>query len=117
MSTCSPIALSNTPGCPPDDWNLDAWRQGSFGIWREEDHDVVLRVLPAGVARAKAWRFHPAQVVEADGDTLLIRFRAGGLREIAEHVFTWGGEVVIEGPDALRAVMREQLAAAAAACG
>lgn len=111
------VRLSNTPGCPPDDWDLDAWQRGSFGIWREDDHDVVLRVLAPGVARAKAWRFHPAQSVTDDGEDLLIRFRTGGLREIAEHVFTWGGEVVIDGPDALRAVMRERLAAAAGACG
>ena len=64
-------------------------------------------------AAAKAWRFHPTQAVEADGDELVVRFRSGGLREIAEHLFTWGGEVAIEAPDALRAVMRERLAAGA----
>lgn len=117
LDRMSEVRLSGTPGSPPDDWDLDAWQQGSFGIWREEDHDVVLRVLPAGVARARAWRFHPAQAMAEEGAELVVRFRTGGLREIAEHVFTWGGEVVIEAPDALRAVMRERLAAAAAACG
>lgn len=105
------VRLSETIGCAPDDWDLDHWMAQSFGIWREEDHDVVLRVLPEGVARARTWRFHPGQTVFEDGDTLVIRFRAGGLREIAEHVFSWGGEVVIEGPEPLRAVLRERLAA------
>lgn len=109
------VRASNLPGCPPDDWDLDAWQAHSFGIWREDDHDVVLRVAPASVERAKAWRFHPSQQVEKDGDELIIRFRAGGLREIAEHVFTWGGEVTIEGSDALHEVMRERLAAGAGA--
>ena len=109
------VRASNVPGCPPDDWDLDAWTNQSFGIWREDDHDVVLRVRAAGAARAKAWRFHPAQTIGVDGDDLLIRFRAGGLREIAEHVFTWGGEVVIEAPEALRNVMRQRLAAGMAA--
>jgi hypothetical protein len=68
----------------------------SFGIWREEDHDIVLRVLAPSVPKARS-RFHPAQQVEEDGQTLLIRFRAGGLREIADHLFTWGGNIVIEG--------------------
>lgn len=117
LDRMSGVRLSNTPGCPPDDWDLDAWQQGSFGIWREDDHDVVLRVLPAGVARARAWRFHPAQEMADDGETLVVRFRTGGLREIAEHLFGWGGEVVIEGPEALRAVMRERLMAAGVACG
>jgi proteasome accessory factor B len=111
------VRASNLPGCPPDDWDLDAWINQSFGIWREDDHDVVLRVRATGVARAKAWRFHPTQTIEEDCDEVLIRFRAGGLREIAEHVFTWGGEVVIEGPEALRDVMRERLAAGAGAVG
>lgn len=109
------VRASEMPGCPPEDWSLDGWIAQSFGIWREEDHDVVLRVRAGSVARAKAWRFHPTQRLEEDGAELIIRFRAGGLREIAEHVFTWGGEVVIEGPDALREAMRERLAAGARA--
>lgn len=103
---------SNTPGCAPEDWDLDGWIAQSFGIWREDDHDVVLRVLPAGVKRALGWRFHPAQSVAEDGESLIVSFRAGGLREIAEHLFTWGGDVAIEGPDALKAVMRERVALA-----
>lgn len=101
--------LGNEPCAPPDDWDLDAWLAQSFGIWREEDHDVVLRVLPSAVPRARAWRFHPAQTLEDDGDELLVRFRAGGLREIAEHLFTWGGDVRIEAPEELRSVMRERV--------
>jgi len=51
------VRASNMQGCPPDDWDLDGWIGQSFGIWREEDHDVVLRVRPAGAARARSWRF------------------------------------------------------------
>jgi len=48
-------------------------------------------------------------VIEEDGDDLVVRFCSGGLREIAEHLFTWGGTVRIEAPDELRTVMRERL--------
>lgn len=101
--------LSNHSGCAPDDWNLDVWLAGSFGIWREEDHDVVLRVGASAVDRARHWRFHPAQTFEADGDELLVKFRSGGLREIAEHLFIWGGDIRIVAPEALRNVMRERV--------
>ncbi|MCW1385079.1 transcriptional regulator [Novosphingobium sp. KCTC 2891] len=101
--------LGNEPHPVPDDWDLDAWLSQSFGIWREDDHDVVLRVLPSAAGKAKAWRFHPAQVLEEDGADLLVKFRAGGLREIAEHLFTWGGDVRIEAPEELRKVMRERV--------
>ncbi|WP_235037893.1 MULTISPECIES: YafY family protein [unclassified Novosphingobium] len=100
---------SNQGGCAPDDWNLDEWLAGSFGIWREEDHDVVLRVGASAAERARYWRFHPAQTLEADGDELLVKFRTGGLREIAEHLFTWAGDIRIEAPEALRKVMRERV--------
>lgn len=114
LDRMSDVRASNTPGCAPDDWDLDAWLRQSFGIWREDDHDVVLRVLPDAVSRASQWRFHPAQTVERECGSLIVRFRAGGLRELAEHLFTWGGDVVIEEPAALREVMRERIHAAMA---
>ena len=65
--------------------------------------------------RARQWRFHAHQQIERDGDELVVRFYSGGLREIAEHLFTWGCGVRIEGPAELREVMRERLRLAAQA--
>lgn len=107
------VHVSEKLGCVPDDWDIDAWLTESFGVWRDEKHDVVLRVLPESAGRARRWRFHRSQVVEElyDG-ALRIRFTTGGMRELAEHLFTWGGNIVIEGPDVLIAVMRERIRAA-----
>lgn len=109
LDRMSDVRISDTPGCAPDDWDLDSFLSNSFGIWQSEPHDVVLRARAHAAARARQWRFHPSQTVEDDGDELIIRFRAGGLREMAEHLFTWGGDLVIEGPEELRAEMRERL--------
>lgn len=76
------VRASNLASCPPEDWDLDAWMGLSFGVWREDDHNIVLRVLPGAADRARAWRFHPAQTMTDEGDQLLVRFRAGGLREV-----------------------------------
>lgn len=103
------VRVSNEQGCAAAGWDLDAWMGESFGIWREEGQDIVLRVAPEMVGRARNWRFHPTQTLEEDGEELLVRFHSGGLREIAEHLFTWGGFVSIEKPEALREVMRERL--------
>lgn len=103
------VKLTNEPHEVPAEWDLDAWLAQSFGIWREDDHDIVLRVLPSAVAKARAWRFHPDQQLEEDGEELIVRFRSGGLREIAEHVFTWNGDLRIEGPEELKKLMREKL--------
>jgi predicted DNA-binding transcriptional regulator YafY len=78
LDRMSDVRASEVLGCPPDDWDLDAWLADSFGIWRENDHDIVLRVLAPSVPKARSWRFHPAQTIEEDGETLLVRFRAGG---------------------------------------
>lgn len=107
------VTVSDTIGCAPDEWDIDAWLADSFAVWRDEKQDVALRVPPSSTARARHWRFHGQQRIEdlADGG-LRIRFATGGMRELAEHLFTWGGELVIEGPDVLIAVMRERIAAA-----
>ncbi|WP_394269544.1 helix-turn-helix transcriptional regulator [Qipengyuania sp.] len=105
--------VSEALGCAPEDWNIDAWLAESFAVWRDEKYDVVLRVRAPSVPRARGWRFHRLQQIEElAGGELRIRFTTGGMRELAEHLFTWGGELAIEGPDALIAVMRERLEAA-----
>lgn len=94
----------------PASFNLDQWLSESFGIWREEARKVVLRILPRGVERARAWRFHPMQEFEVTADGgLLVRFQAGGLREIAEHLFQWAGDLVIEQPQELTDMLRARL--------
>ena len=112
LDRMSNVRDSGIVGCPPDDWDLDAWMARSFGIWQEEDHDIVLRVLPHAVERARAWRFHPLQQFEDDGEEVLVRFRSGGLFELANHLFGWAGDLVIEGPAALKETMEKRLSAA-----
>jgi proteasome accessory factor B len=109
LDRMSDVRESGVLGYPPEDWDLDAWLAESFGIWREEGHDIVLRVLPHGVERAREWRFHPRQQIEEEGEDLLIRFHSGGLLELANHLFQWAGDLVIEGPDALNTIMETRL--------
>jgi predicted DNA-binding transcriptional regulator YafY len=102
----------------PDDFDLDDWLAEGFGIWREEARRIVLRIRPEAADRARSWRFHPKQeTTEQEDGSLIIRFRAGGLREIAEHLFQWVGELVIEEPDELKNEMRERLSLARAMTG
>ncbi len=106
------VRESGVIGFPPEDWDLDAWLAQSFGIWHEVGHDIVLRVPSHAVERARSWRFHPHQQFEEDGTDLLVRFHSGGLLELANHLFQWAGDVVIEGPDELITIMEERLIAA-----
>jgi predicted DNA-binding transcriptional regulator YafY len=47
--------------------------------------------------------------LKEDGDELLVRFHSGGLLELANHLFAWAGDLVIEEPSALREVMARRL--------
>ena len=95
---------------PPPAFNLQDYASRSFGIYQGEVEEIVLRVTSESAADALGWRFHPSQVVEAQADgSVIVRFWATGLLELAWHLFTWGDRVEVIAPDALRAVLVEEL--------
>jgi predicted DNA-binding transcriptional regulator YafY len=104
------IEVTGSPGAPPADFSLQAYADESFGIYQDDTHDVVLRILPHGREDAVRWRFHARQKVDeqSDGSTI-VRFRASGMRELAWHLFTWGDKVEIVQPQALKDMMRGEL--------
>ncbi|MFW5634526.1 MAG: helix-turn-helix transcriptional regulator, partial [Erythrobacter sp.] len=55
LDRMSAVRASEEPGAPDEDWDLDEWMGRSFGIWREEGHDIVLRVSPESAERARRW--------------------------------------------------------------
>ena len=104
------IKVSGVAGEVPAEFELDSWVAQSFGIWRDAQEDIILRALPHCADRARQWRFHPHQQLqdEVDGSTL-IKFRASGLQELADHIFTWGGGLEIVAPAALRSVLQQRI--------
>lgn len=89
---------------PRAEFDLATLSAQSFGVWREAPHDVVLRFSAAAAQDAAGWRFHASQVMEPQGDgTLVVRFRAGGVDEMANHLVSWGASVEVVEPAALRA--------------
>jgi predicted DNA-binding transcriptional regulator YafY len=80
----------------------------SFGVYQEEPVDVAWRFRPEAAGEAREFVFHPTQRLETRPDgSLVVRFRACGLREMAWHLFTWGDAVEILEPAALRDTYRE----------
>ena len=113
LDRVSNARLSSDPAQLPSDFDLDGWLAQSFGIWREDTYDIILRVFAEAADRAREWQFHPHQTVEElDNGDLLVRFSAGSLREMAEHLFQWAGELRIEGPVELKREMRKRAKAA-----
>ena len=66
--------------------------------------------MPERAADALAWRFHANQTVEALTDgSVRVSFRAGGMLELAWHLFTWSDAIEILAPESLRALMVAEL--------
>lgn len=113
LDRMSAVAAGEGVATPPADFDLGVFASQSFGIYQDEIEDVVLRVAPAGAAEARGWRWHPTQTLEDQADgSVIVRFRASGMRELAWHLFTWGEQVTITAPQRLKAVMAGELAAA-----
>ncbi|MEO8114979.1 MAG: WYL domain-containing protein, partial [Phenylobacterium sp.] len=104
------LALVDRPAAPPDAFSLQDFADESFGIYHGAVETVVLRIAPQRAEDALAWRFHANQRVERQADgSVRVEFRAGGLLELAWHLFTWGDAVEILAPPALAQVMVEEL--------
>jgi predicted DNA-binding transcriptional regulator YafY len=89
-------------------FSLQAYAERSFGVFQEKPFDVVWRFSPNAAADAKTFLFHPTQTLEDQTDgSLIVRFRAGGAREMCWHLFTWGDEVQVLAPPHLRKLLQE----------
>ncbi|HRH19943.1 MAG TPA: WYL domain-containing protein [Brevundimonas sp.] len=107
------VQVLSRPAAPPEGFDLTAFANRSFGIYQDAVEDVVLTILPAAAAEAKVWRFHPTQTLTDNPDgSVTVRFSASGMRELAWHLFTWGENVRVVGPDRLKQAMAEALEAA-----
>ena len=91
-----------------EDFDLEEYAGRSFGVFQEEPAEVVLRFAPEAAVDAAAFLFHPGQqVTTGDDGSLIVRFTAGGTREMCWHLFTWGDSVTVEEPESLRVQMEE----------
>jgi predicted DNA-binding transcriptional regulator YafY len=91
-------------------FSLQAYAERSFGVFQEEPVEVVWKFTAKAAADAKEFLFHPTQTMEPQPDgSLIVRFRAGGLMEMAWHLFTWGDQVEIVKPKRLQNILQDQV--------
>ena len=87
-------------------FSLKRYVEQSFGVFQEKPFDVVWKFSPDVASDVKEFVFHPSQKMEEQKDgSIMVRFRAGGLREMAWHLFTWGDHVKVIKPRRLRDLM------------
>ena len=102
--------VADTPASRDPAFSLQDYADESFGIFHDDTEDVVLRATPAGAEDALRWRFHANQSVEARPDgSVIVRFRASGMLELAWHLFTWGDRIEVMAPEVLKATLADQI--------
>jgi predicted DNA-binding transcriptional regulator YafY len=104
------VTVEAAPAAPPAGFCLSDFADESFGIYHGAVEEIVLRISPEKASDALAWRFHARQSVtqEPDGSVRVV-FRAGGMLELAWHLFTWGDAVEILSPPILRETLIAEL--------
>ncbi len=94
------------PAERPPGFDLDAFARQAFGVFQENPVDVAWRFSPEAAEEARTFTFHPDQSTEDASDgSLIVRFRAGGLLEMAWHLYTWGDRVEVLEPPELAAMV------------
>ena len=92
-------------------FSLSEYAARSFGVYQQEPFDVAWRFTPEATADAKNFLFHSSQVLEDQPDgSLIVRFRAGGLLEMAWHLYQWGDAVEVLEPEELRTIHEQSKA-------
>jgi predicted DNA-binding transcriptional regulator YafY len=90
------------PAQRPPGFDLDAFARQAFGVFQEDPVDVAWRFSPEAADEARAFTFHPDQTMEDQPDgSLIVRFSAGGVLEMAWHLYTWGDRVEVLSPPQL----------------
>lgn len=108
LSGFEKVELTGDSFQPPKGFSLRDYAHNSFGVYQEPPEDIVWH-FSAKVARdAATYRFHPTAAHEPQQDgSLIVRFRAGGLQEMAWHLARWAGEVQVLDPPRLRDMVRD----------
>ena len=104
------LELGEACGTVPDGFDLRGFAARSFGAFQEKPETVVLRFAHEAAADVARFSFHPDQTVEDEsGGGKVVRFTAGGMRELAHHLFTWGPAVEVVAPERLRTMLIDDL--------
>ncbi len=103
------VALTARTFEPPEPGETEAALRRAWDIIADNpETEVVLRFAPSVAARVAETRWHPSQVTELGTDgSLTWRARVSGTIEIRLWILSWGDDVEVVDPAALRADVRD----------
>ena len=104
------VSLLDVPYRKDPTFDLQEYAERSFGVFQEEPYDVVWRFSEKVADAAREHHFHPSQTHEEQADgSLIVRFKAGGCKEMCWYVMTWEGNAEILEPPHLRNAYKEMV--------
>ena len=89
----------------PDDFRVDDYVQGQFGLWKqgEQTHHVVIELSPFVSAYAKERSVHPSQRLEERQDgSVRLHLELGQLEQVVGWVLGFGPHAKVIEPPQLR---------------
>jgi predicted DNA-binding transcriptional regulator YafY len=99
LANIEKVTVLDRPFKRKQEFSLARYAEESFGVFRERPFDVEWLFDRTVAKRAKEFLFHPTQKITQRPDgSLLVRFKAGGLIEMAWHLYTWGKHVKVLKP-------------------
>ena len=106
-ATVTPRSFELPPGFDPDTLLTDTF--GRFAC-AKRSHHIRLRFTREAARWVMGQEWHPNQVVRLRRDgTLELRFAAKGLEEVKRWILSWGSEVRVLQPKALRETIRSEI--------
>ncbi len=90
-------------------FNLQSYAEQAFGVWMEKPQEIVWKFSPRAAVAARDFVFHPKQTIEEKKDgSLIVRFKAGGMLEMAWHLYMWGDQVEVIKPHELKKMLKSR---------
>jgi predicted DNA-binding transcriptional regulator YafY len=91
----------------PVDFTLRSFAANAFGVFQEPAIDVVWKFSASVASDVRDFLFHPTQrQEELEDGSVIVTFKAGGLREMVWHLITWGDNVEVLTPKSLKDLMQ-----------
>ena len=110
LAAMSEIRVTTETFEQPDGFHLKSYLSQSFGIYADNPVDVAWRFSAEAAPIASQFVFHHTQAMDHDeAGRLTVRFRAGGLLEMAWHLMCWGHHVEVLAPEKLRGMMPREM--------
>lgn len=104
------VSLTDVPYRKDPSFSLKEYAERSFGVFQEEPYDVVWRFSPAVAEAVSEQHFHPNQVIEPQKDgSIIVKFKAGGFKEMCWYLMTWEGYAEILEPAHLRKAYEDMI--------